>query len=413
MHRLLQLSDIHFGADHAFAQEGRPPTARNLRAAVMQALRDNDCPVEFDVLIVSGDVFTHRDPIERTEARLQLRALAEDLRVGQTVLVPGNHDVDWDADPSDRFYDYAQLVSDLGALGAPDRFPVVHVLDAVDGKPLALVALDSCQLESKAQSGLGLVGDHQLDALDARLAAASVTPGTHTMVAVLHHHLLPVATVPVPPATANPADSVRLVVSVTVDTMTVLGRLAELGFVLVLHGHQHAPVIMQFGACGGDAGPCTSPPPGRSACARAMYGASSSCGRSVTTPSTSPRCATATTSPVASSATRRTATRCVSLARPPNQPRRHEDHACFARGSAVSPGLSPNPRVLGDAWHLGNPTVRVAREPPPPGYAETRRLPPSRRSARTTPRRCRLTRKRFTPGRPGDVMSRRISAVRP
>jgi predicted phosphodiesterase len=35
-------------------------------------------------------------------------------------------------------------------------------------------------------------------------------------------------------------------VSVTVGATTVLGRLAELGFSLVLHGHQHIPVIMQF-----------------------------------------------------------------------------------------------------------------------------------------------------------------------
>jgi 3',5'-cyclic AMP phosphodiesterase CpdA len=247
MYRLLQLSDIHFGGGHAFAQDGRPPTARNLHRAVMQALADNAVPTDFDVLVVSGDIFTYREALERTEARLQLSSLADDLGVDRIIIVPGNHDVDWDSEPADRLYEYAALVVDLGALGAPGEFPALHMMDAEDLKPLVIVALDSCNLESKTQSGLGLIGDAQLDALAERLGADGLTPATHTLIAVLHHHLLPVNTIPVLPPTVNPDDSDRLVVSVTVDATTVLGRLAELGFSLVLHGHQHVPVIMQFG----------------------------------------------------------------------------------------------------------------------------------------------------------------------
>jgi 3',5'-cyclic AMP phosphodiesterase CpdA len=246
MYRILQLSDIHFGAEHAFAQEGRPPTARNFSEAILGALDDNSIETGFDALVLSGDVFSQRDSLERTEARLQLTALARAVSARQIVMVPGNHDVDWTAPAPDRLYDYDQLAVDLSALGRPSQLPELHVVSESDARPLVIAALNSCMLESESQRGLGLVGDQQLDSLARLLADGDITAKTATLVATLHHHLLPVATVPALPGTADPNDSNRLTVSLTVDAAIVLNRLAELGFSLVLHGHQHVPVVMQF-----------------------------------------------------------------------------------------------------------------------------------------------------------------------
>jgi 3',5'-cyclic AMP phosphodiesterase CpdA len=252
MYRLLQLSDIHFGRDHAFGQDGRPPTARTFREAILLGLEENCVPLSFDALILSGDIFTTRAAGERAEARLQLQQLARAAGATSVIMVPGNHDVDWDAKPADKLYDYKLLAQ---ALGASVDLPAVHIIEHDHSKPLAIVALDSCQLESEAQRGLGLVGERQLDALSARMREARISADTHTVVAVLHHHLLPVGSRPVLPATANPGDSDRLVVSVTVDATIVIRRLVELGASLVLHGHQHATTIMKFGLQKWDHGP--------------------------------------------------------------------------------------------------------------------------------------------------------------
>lgn len=247
MHRLLHLSDIHFGRNHAFAQNGRPPTARSFCQAVLLALQENNVSLGFSRLIISGDVFSYRELEERTESRLQLAKLAEGAMAEGILMVPGNHDFDWGASLGERLFDYELLVDELGAAGMPVDLPTVDVVERVGIKPLAVLALDSCKLESESQSGLGLVGAQQLDTLAERVRDANVLPETHTIVAVLHHHLLPVGTIPVLPPTLDPAASDRLQVSVTVDATNVMGRLAELGTAVVLHGHHHVAAVMQFG----------------------------------------------------------------------------------------------------------------------------------------------------------------------
>jgi 3',5'-cyclic AMP phosphodiesterase CpdA len=248
MYRILQISDIHFGADHAFQQQGRPREARTFDDAILLALADNEIDQSFDALLVTGDVLTHQLADELMEARLQLGKLRTALDPEIFALVPGNHDVTWLADASEKLHVYDRLVRELKAIGLSSDMPIVRVINRPPLKPLAVALLDSCRIEGSVQMGLGCVGDLQLDSLVRRLADAGVNSATHTILVVLHHHLLPAGAVPVLPSNENPADDTeRLKISATVDASQLLTRLGELGVAGILHGHQHLGSAVSYG----------------------------------------------------------------------------------------------------------------------------------------------------------------------
>lgn len=248
MYRILQISDIHFGADHAFQQQGRPREARGFDSAILLALADNAIDQRFDALLVTGDVLTDQIADEVTEARLRLGNLRDTLGPEIFALVPGNHDVTWQADSPEKLHIYDRLVGELKASGLSADMPIVQVIDRPPMKPLAIALLDSCRIEGSVQEGLGCVGDYQLDLLVRRLNDAHVTAETHTILVVLHHHLLPAGAVPVLPSNKDPADDTeRLKISATVDASQLLTRLGELGVAAILHGHQHIGSAASYG----------------------------------------------------------------------------------------------------------------------------------------------------------------------
>jgi 3',5'-cyclic AMP phosphodiesterase CpdA len=249
MYRLLHLSDIHFGVDHAFQQNGVPRETRGFADAICLGLEECGIEHAFDAVAVSGDILTHQEPQEVAEARIQLEALRSRLGGPPLALVPGNHDVDWKAKPSEKLHVYNRLIGEIDAYGRSEEMPIVLTIESPPLKPLALVLLDSCRLEGQVQRGFGCVGEPQADLLGVRLRTAAITPQTHTMIAVLHHHLLPTAaTAVLPRGAADPAeDAEPLRISTTVDASQLLTRLGELGFAVILHGHQHIGTAVNYG----------------------------------------------------------------------------------------------------------------------------------------------------------------------
>jgi 3',5'-cyclic AMP phosphodiesterase CpdA len=248
MYRVLHLSDIHFGAEHAFQQNGVPREGRGFADAICVALDDAGIEREFDAIVVSGDILNHQEPQEVSEARLQFADLRRRLGDAPIATVPGNHDVDWEADPPDKLHVYDRLIRELGAQGLSQDMPIMLKFDEPPLKPLVVCLLDSCRIEDDVQKGLGCVGDPQMDRLVSRLRTDGVDPRTHTMIAVLHHHLLPVAATPVLPRTATAGEGEEpLRISATVDASQLLTRLGELGFAVILHGHQHIGTAVRYG----------------------------------------------------------------------------------------------------------------------------------------------------------------------
>jgi 3',5'-cyclic AMP phosphodiesterase CpdA len=246
-YRVLHLSDPHFGEGHQFAQDGAPVGVRRLASAVRYSLDQAHVGLDFDAVVLSGDIFTNVSQDERIKARIELLELRNTFAGSEWILVPGNHDLTWSPDQADdRLVYFNNLVGELWPnLALPRDMPSVTVLPARDGLlPLAFIALDSCRLEGPVQHGLGYFGDDQLDAIPAALQAAQVSPETHTIVAVLHHHLLAVSMLPDLPTTARPEDEERVISSVTLDAARALRALADAGVALVLLGHQHTAKIL-------------------------------------------------------------------------------------------------------------------------------------------------------------------------
>lgn len=247
MFKLLQLSDLHYGDRHGFAQLGN--RGRTLAEVVQRSLQRAGRDPDFDIVVLNGDLFTRNDAGERAKAEDGISKLIEALGRAQIASVPGNHDISWDSKlrHEERLDFYHAIVSRLApGTPHPKDYPHIVRLEEPEDHRLALILLDSCRMESQIQAGLGYVGGDQLDMLDRRLGEAEISHESHTLVAVQHHHLLPVAQAVELPATADPDASPRMVVSVTVDATDVLRELKRIGVRVVMHGHQHVHAMLSL-----------------------------------------------------------------------------------------------------------------------------------------------------------------------
>src|SRR4051794_5044520 len=113
-YRILHLSDLHFGASHAFAQDGLPEGQRRLAVAIKRALESAQQSTEFDAVVISGDIYTVVDIDERPKARIELAALKSEFPTAAWVVVPGNHDLTWaDDQADDRLVHFKNLLVEL------------------------------------------------------------------------------------------------------------------------------------------------------------------------------------------------------------------------------------------------------------------------------------------------------------
>ena len=209
MTRILHLSDLHFG---------RPAVPLQIEA-IERLVQDE----QFDVVAVSGDVTQRARSGEFQRAAVFLR---DALRVSETIVVPGNHDVEWwrapmgFGDSSDMFSDYRQYIH-------PEIEPVLDV------PGVRLVGLNTSHGITRRtltwnMRDLSVMGDvtrAQLERLRTRLDSAP--PGAARVV-VMHH---------------NPVRGELSQRHGLKHTKKVLGAFAEMGTDLVLCGHDHQEAI--------------------------------------------------------------------------------------------------------------------------------------------------------------------------
>jgi hypothetical protein len=101
-------------------------------------------------------------------------------------------------------------------------------------------------VEGEATAGLGRVSDQQLSAATKLLKEQSIRPDNHTILAVIHHHLLPIWHVEDILNPSNPMAAPIGRASITVDAVEVLRNLASWGVSAVLHGHQHRHSVLTY-----------------------------------------------------------------------------------------------------------------------------------------------------------------------
>lgn len=247
--RIVHIADLHFGAGHAYRPAGAwKGSGPSLAQAITDGLKGAGLRGSADYLVVSGDIFSKGKGGDESLAHAALQELTGllDLDASSVLAVPGNHDLSRGGQHDDRFHLYDDLVTRLGMQGRTDELPlVVQAARGREGRAVAFVLLNSCRIEGRAMAGVGEVGDDQLRDAKERLDAQGVSPHTHVIVAVLHHHLLPITLRQHLYDPQKPEDGPVTLPTITVDAVTVLETLTEWGVSLVLHGHQHRPAIIQ------------------------------------------------------------------------------------------------------------------------------------------------------------------------
>lgn len=247
---ILHLSDLHFGKNHRFNRDRRYPRADapSLQRALITSLDASG--KKPDIVVVSGDLTERGDSREFRQARAFLNTLAKHLKLKPThfTVVPGNHDVRWSEDATDsvsndrdRLTEYRDFYELLYKQPSIERSPACRIgFYQFEEKPnVAIVGLDSCVIEDSQTAGVGYVGVTQLNNTLEKLKRMTSEETKCIKIAVLHHHLIPVAYLEkLPKEEKN--------FSLVVDATRVLTRLQEEGFTFILHGHQHQPFCAEI-----------------------------------------------------------------------------------------------------------------------------------------------------------------------
>ncbi len=276
---VLHIADPHFGRSH-FNNDDPKLIALHHSAEIKQQLGEHNLLQDpFDALVISGDftfAYEERGFVAAAHFVTDLAPLvaprhphdAESAR--PIVLIPGNHDVDIGTTlplgtgslPVERDKveaRFRKFLHDLGPLiQQPNDFLSTTLRLETPGEPgLVLMGMNSCRVERSDAQGWGYVGLDQVHAI-----ARSVLIGDKhghkrardgdMVVAITHHHLLPVWDMPL-------ADLLHLPdqrkVSFTLDSASVLHALTDLGVAALLHGHTHVispKHVVGYGNQGGE-----------------------------------------------------------------------------------------------------------------------------------------------------------------
>ena len=166
-----------------------------------------------DAIIISGDFTSNikdergktRHEIGFKEASLFIKGLIDGLKIPlqNVIIVPGNHDMDWEEAP---YYIGEAHKSDVNYrnfyttlfLKEPNEYLSMTLFDK--NPNVGIIGLNSCLLcRGKEKSWAGYVGDSQFNFTLNELTRKGCTLES-VRIAVLHHHLVPVAYVEDVPA---------------------------------------------------------------------------------------------------------------------------------------------------------------------------------------------------------------------
>jgi len=205
---IFHASDLHFG---------RPAVPEQIEA-IEHLIQDR----RFDIVAISGDVSQRARAGEFQRARAFLR---EAQRVSKTIVVPGNHDVQWWRSPilgeEDRIYEkYRAYIS--ADLEPCLRIPGVSVvgLNTSHG-----VTRHTLTWNLRDISIIGIVRKRQIERARAEFEKS---PAGDARVIVMHH---------------NPVKGELSQRHGLKDTKKILGAFADLSVDVVLCGHDHQEAI--------------------------------------------------------------------------------------------------------------------------------------------------------------------------
>lgn len=240
---ILHVSDLHFGGAHAYPVRHGDMAVRHptLSERVCQAVEQLGSTV--GVVAVTGDLITAPDYGALADFEQFMDDLTEHLGLSRqdVVIIPGNHDFDIVTDPVKMKVDYKhewhfkQFLRGFYQTPLPDLERVSRH-GTPDGRDVVLFALNSARLSTSRDKDYGYVGSHRYESmLNWTLQQLQDERSSALLVALLHHHVMPVTPISDPRGDRH--------VSLTVDAGELCSNLQAAGVSLLLHGHQHLPFV--------------------------------------------------------------------------------------------------------------------------------------------------------------------------
>lgn len=246
---VVHFSDLHVVDKHRFRLTwkggGRNPDEASLADLLAADVAAIGLAGRVDAIVASGDFTWHASQDEFQRAKDAMKDIAAKLGVpaAQIAIIPGNHDVQWEAGEfaeakrngasMENYLAFAELLRGL----RPESAGVIRVASRSGKQSLLLVELDSNAVEGRDAAGIGFVSRESL-ALASELVAKERRASSVPMRvwAIVHHHIFPASS-------ARYEDAEMRRVSVMANASHVLTFAATWGAELILHGHEHQPQV--------------------------------------------------------------------------------------------------------------------------------------------------------------------------
>jgi 3',5'-cyclic AMP phosphodiesterase CpdA len=199
-----------------------------------------------DALFVTGDFVSTGIIDEFRRAWETLEEVLKDLKlsVDRLVIIPGNHDVQWDpgafagkgSNPRVSMDNYREFAKHFAVIS--DSAAQVSRIKSQGGRRiLEVIGIDSNGVEGPETGGIGFVSRETLVEASRFLEIGNAENGALVdRVMLVHHHILPCTSAPLEYAKARK-------VSVMANAAEVLERANRWGVELILHGHEHQPMV--------------------------------------------------------------------------------------------------------------------------------------------------------------------------
>jgi predicted MPP superfamily phosphohydrolase len=251
---LVHLSDLHFNHEHhnfpQVEKRGDIPLSQLVIKDIMKVCKKSPA-----LLIVSGDLTWHGNKNEFDMAYKFLDDLnsALGLRSEYTIIIPGNHDIQWinqntneyirdkkiEQSPMDAEKNYRDFINSYYGFEPNEYLSMGRRIILKNYCSTDFIALNSCMLEEENFCGYGFVGAPQLDNAIYNMGWESDDFRTDYRFLIMHHHLI----------AAEPSEKIikeNPAYSITLDSGHISHFALRMGVDFILHGHRHQPFIASY-----------------------------------------------------------------------------------------------------------------------------------------------------------------------
>jgi len=265
---LLHLSDLHFGfifdknnyeetSSHRFSEGLYTKKMSTYISKQINDLEHERGTCNGLYLIISGDIVNQGKDNEYTNASQFFKEIIENTNLSKNnlVIVPGNHDINWNLSKenrSSRFDNYLKFLKNIYNDDLRKFYPYLNWDFKIDSeRPLAedlisifhfedsnllIIGFNSCIYEDENHH-FGIIGLKQLERVENYIKKIDKKM---LKVAVLHHHVFPMEY----KLEQNNGDILNDD-SIVRDFSLVEEYFLRMGIDIVLHGHKHSPAIRE------------------------------------------------------------------------------------------------------------------------------------------------------------------------